>query len=57
MAFLTEKDRQKIANAIIAAERTTSGELVAVVAQAADDTAISRSSGLLSRRFFCLRSS
>ena len=31
MAFLTEQDRQKIANAIIAAERTTSGELVAVV--------------------------
>ena len=37
MAFLTEQDRQKIANAINAAERTTSGELVAVVAQAADD--------------------
>jgi putative membrane protein len=37
MAFLTEQDRQKIASAIIAAERTTSGELVAVVAQAADD--------------------
>ena len=37
MAFLTEQDRQKIASAIIATERTTSGELVAVVAQAADD--------------------
>jgi putative membrane protein len=37
MAFLTEQDRQKIESAIIAAERTTSGELVAVVAQAADD--------------------
>lgn len=37
MAFLTEQDRQKIASAIIAAERTSSGELVAVVAQVADD--------------------
>jgi putative membrane protein len=37
MAFLTEPDRQRIESAIIAAERTTSGELVAVVAQAADD--------------------
>jgi putative membrane protein len=37
MAFLTEQDRQKIESAIIAAERTTRGELVAVVAQAADD--------------------
>jgi putative membrane protein len=37
MAFLTEPDRQKIESAIVAAERTTSGELVAVVAQAADD--------------------
>jgi putative membrane protein len=37
MAFLTEQDRQKIESAIIAAERRTSGELVAVVAQTADD--------------------
>ena len=37
MAFLTDQDRQKIESTIIAAERTTSGELVAVVAQAADD--------------------
>ena len=37
MAFLTDQDRQKIADAITATERTTSGELVAVVAQAADD--------------------
>jgi putative membrane protein len=36
MAFLTEQDRQKIAHAIAATERATSGELVAVVAQAAD---------------------
>jgi putative membrane protein len=37
MAFLTDADRQKIAKAISEAERTTSGELVAVVAEAADD--------------------
>jgi putative membrane protein len=37
MAFLTDQDRQKIANAITETERTTSGELVAVVAQAAGD--------------------
>jgi putative membrane protein len=37
MAFLTDEDRQKIASAITEAERRTSGELVAVVAQAADD--------------------
>lgn len=37
MAFLTDADRARIAAAIAAAERTTSGELVAVVAAAADD--------------------
>ena len=37
MAFLTDQDRQKIASAITEAERRTSGELVAVVAPAADD--------------------
>ena len=37
MAFLTDQDRQKIADAITDAERRTSGELVAVVAPAADD--------------------
>ena len=37
MPFLTDEDRQKIAAAIAAAERRTSGELVTVVAQAADD--------------------
>jgi putative membrane protein len=37
MAFLTEEDRQRIESAIVAAERTTSCELVAVVAQVADD--------------------
>jgi putative membrane protein len=37
MAFLTDQDRQKVANAITEAERRTSGELVAVVAPAADD--------------------
>ena len=37
MAFLTDQDQQKIANAITEAERRTSGELVAVVAPAADD--------------------
>jgi putative membrane protein len=37
MAFLTDQDRQKIASAIAETERTTSGELVAVVAQGADD--------------------
>jgi putative membrane protein len=37
MPFLTDQDRHKIASAIAAAERRTSGELVAVVAQAADD--------------------
>ncbi len=37
MAFLSEQDRQKIANAITETERRTSGELVAVVAPAADD--------------------
>jgi putative membrane protein len=37
MAFLTEQDRQKIASAIIETERRTSGELVAVIAPAADD--------------------
>jgi putative membrane protein len=36
MAFLSDEDRQKIASAITEAERATSGELVAVVAQAAD---------------------
>jgi putative membrane protein len=37
MAFLTDADRARIAAAIAAAERRTSGELVAVVAAAADD--------------------
>jgi putative membrane protein len=37
MAFLTEEDQEKIANAITEIERRTSGELVAVVAPAADD--------------------
>jgi putative membrane protein len=37
MAFLTDEDRQKIASAIAETERTTSGEVVAVVAQAASD--------------------
>jgi putative membrane protein len=37
MAFLTDEDRQKIASAIAETERTASGELVAVVAQAASD--------------------
>jgi putative membrane protein len=37
MAFLTDQDRQQIADAIAAAEQRTSGELVTVIAQAADD--------------------
>jgi putative membrane protein len=37
MAFLTDPDRQKIASAITEMERRTSGEIVTVVAQAADD--------------------
>ena len=37
MAFLTDQDRQRIALAIAAAERRTSGELVTVIATAADD--------------------
>jgi putative membrane protein len=37
MAFLTDADRARIVAAIVAAERRTSGELVAVVAAAADD--------------------
>jgi putative membrane protein len=37
MAFLTDQDRERIARAIAAAELRTSGELVAVVAEAADD--------------------
>jgi putative membrane protein len=37
MAFLTDQDRQKIASAIAETERRTSGELVTVVAQVADD--------------------
>jgi putative membrane protein len=37
MAFLTEEDQEKIANAITETERRTSGELVAVIAPAADD--------------------
>jgi putative membrane protein len=37
MAFLTEQDREKIARAIAEAERRTSGELITVVAHAADD--------------------
>ena len=57
MAFLTDQDRQRIAEAIAAAERRTSGELVTVVAEAADDY---RSFPLLCRRsprFCSLRSS
>jgi putative membrane protein len=37
MAFLSEEDQEKIANAITETERRTSGELVAVIAPAADD--------------------
>jgi putative membrane protein len=37
MAFLTDQDRQQITAAIVAAERRTSGELVTVIAEAADD--------------------
>jgi len=37
VAFLTDEDRQRIADAIAAAERRTSGELVTVVADAAGD--------------------
>jgi putative membrane protein len=37
MAFLTDQDQEKIANAITETERRTSGELVAVIAPAADD--------------------
>ena len=37
MAFLTDQDRQRIADAIADAERRTSGELVTVIAAAADD--------------------
>lgn len=37
MAFLTDEDRQRIECAIAEAERRTSGELVAVVAQSAGD--------------------
>jgi putative membrane protein len=37
MAFLTDQDRQQIADAVAAAERKTSGELVTVIAAAADD--------------------
>jgi putative membrane protein len=37
LAFLTDRDRAEIAAAIAAAERRTRGELVAVVAAAADD--------------------
>ncbi len=37
MAFLTDRDRQQIVDAIAAAERRTSGELVTVIAAAADD--------------------
>lgn len=37
MAFLTDHDRQQIASAITETERRTSGELIAVVAQTADD--------------------
>ena len=37
MAFLSEQDRQKIASAITETERRTSGEIVAVIAPAADD--------------------
>jgi len=37
MAFLSDPDRQRIAAAIAEAERRTSGELVTVIAEAADD--------------------
>ena len=37
MAFLTDQDQEKIANAITETERRTSGELVAVIAPTADD--------------------
>jgi putative membrane protein len=37
MAFLSDPDRQRIASAIAEAERRTSGELVTVIAEAADD--------------------
>ena len=37
MPFLTDEDRYTIASAIAEAERSTSGELVAVVAQSAGD--------------------
>jgi putative membrane protein len=37
MAFLTDQDRQRIADAIAEVERRTSGELVTVIAAAADD--------------------
>ncbi len=37
MAFLSDPDRQQIVEAIMAAERRTSGELVTVIAAAADD--------------------
>ena len=37
MAFLTDQDRQKIVDAIAEAERRSSGELVTVIAAAADD--------------------
>ncbi len=37
MAFLTDDDRRQIADAIADVERRTSGELVAVVAQTADE--------------------
>ncbi|HSA81641.1 MAG TPA: TPM domain-containing protein [Geminicoccaceae bacterium] len=37
MAFLSEEDRRRITDAIAAAERRTSGELVTVIAEAADD--------------------
>ena len=47
MPFLTDDDRQRIESAIAEAERRTSGELVAVVAQSAGDY---RSVPLLWRR-------
>ena len=56
MAFLTDQDRQKIASAITEAERRTSGELVAVVAPAADDYRYLPLSGRPSPPFCCLRS-
>jgi putative membrane protein len=37
MAFLSDQDRQRIAEAIAVVERRTSGELVTVIAAAADD--------------------